>query len=523
MHLQAPDGVNLVDSASELPPSDAMIMTNLVRAEYGLRSRLGYQDWCTGINSGGQVRTIIPYAGGAKDGSADKLFAAAADGIYDVTTSSASPTRVYTWATSNTLSGWCSFTSFTTSAGKFLALCDETNGYVLYTESTNTWAAVTAGAGAGQINGANPALFVHVLAWKNRLWFTEANSGRAWYLPIGQIAGTVTSFDFGTKLTHGGHLVGLWSMTVDGGLGIDDFLVGLGSAGDVAIYQGYDPASATTFQMKGVWFAGQFPVGRRIATDIGGDMLLLTSLGVLPLSRLTQAGEKLDPSIYASRKIQPALNAAMGTLATSRGWDIRMQPQDATLLVLMPTPTGWPVQQWAMSIAAKGWSLYSGLPAVCGDSWNGVWYFGTAGGKVCKNTGYVDAMARDGSGWTSIPWGYLGSFSNYGSAHNKRVMFIRPDIITQGSNPACSARARYDFDLGPLESSTYLPSTGGGAALWDSATWDVSTWSSGTGTAGDWAGATGIGKYVAIAVNGSSTSRTILAGASVTWDAGGVL
>lgn len=514
--------MNLADSAAALPVSDAMGMTNLIRAECGLRSRLGYQDWCTGINSSGQVRTIIPYTGSSKSGSGDKLFAAASDGIYDVTTSSASPTRVYTWAASDSLSGWCSFTSFTTSAGKFLALCDETNGYILYTESTDTWAAVAAGSGAGQIDGVDPANFVHVASWKRRLWFTEASSGRAWYLPIGQIAGTVTSFDFGTKFKAGGHLVGILDWTADGGFGIDDYLVALSSAGDVAIYQGTDPSSANTFGMRGVWFAGQFPAGRRIATDIGGDLLLLTSLGVLPLSRLVQAGEKLDPSIYASRKIQPALNSAMAATGTQRGWDIRLQPQDASLLVLMPTLTGQPVQQWAMSIAAKGWSLYSGLPAVCGDTWNGVWYFGTSDGKVCKNTGYVDGMARDGTGWTAIVWSYLSSFQDFGAARDKRVQFIKPSIITSGENPACTARARYDFDINALETSTYVAAGASGAA-WDSATWDVSSWASGVGTSGDWSGCTGIGKYVAIAVNGNSTSRTVLVGASVTWDVGGVL
>jgi hypothetical protein len=53
------------------------------------------------------------------------------------------------------------------------------------------------------------------------MWFGSA---------VNALYGTVTSWDFGSKFKHGGNLVGLWSWTVDGGIGIDDYLVAIAPA-----------------------------------------------------------------------------------------------------------------------------------------------------------------------------------------------------------------------------------------------------------------------------------------------------
>ncbi|HAM41754.1 MAG TPA: hypothetical protein DCP69_10590, partial [Candidatus Omnitrophica bacterium] len=176
--------------------------------------------------------------------------------------------------------GFGTVTAYTTVGGKFLMYADEVNGLYCYTEGTATWAKVASGTGAGQISGIDPANIAFVTSWKNRIWFVERNSTRAWYLPIGQIAGVAASIDFGNRFKYGGQLVGVWSWTVDGGSGVDDYLVGISTAGDVLVYAGSDPT--VDFTVRGSWFIGKVPSGRRIATDVGGDLLLLTAQGILP-------------------------------------------------------------------------------------------------------------------------------------------------------------------------------------------------------------------------------------------------
>jgi hypothetical protein len=49
------------------------------------------------------------------------------------------------------------------------------------------------GPGTGQtVDGVNPKTFVFVTVYRNRLWFIEQNSTRAWYLGTGVIAGTAS-------------------------------------------------------------------------------------------------------------------------------------------------------------------------------------------------------------------------------------------------------------------------------------------------------------------------------------------
>jgi len=273
VHIPAPTGgINTAEPGGAMPATDAILATNVVASELGLRSRLGYMEHVTGLGSG--VRTMIPFAGSSP--AQNKLFACTTAGIADVTTSTASPSSALAFGTTVNDAGWGVSTTMVTSAGHFGFYADEENGLQRYTESTGTWAAVAYGSGAGEIDGVDPANIVFVMVWKNRVWMVERDTATAWYLDTGAIAGTATAFYFGNKFRAGGHLVGIWNWTADGGAGMDDYLVAASAGGDVVVYQGTDPDTAGQFVMRGDWFVGALPAGRRVATDFGGEMLLLT-------------------------------------------------------------------------------------------------------------------------------------------------------------------------------------------------------------------------------------------------------
>ena len=516
--LPPPDGLNVADPAGHLAPTDALQLVNAIRGESGLRPRLGYREHATGLPS--SVRTVIPFTGSQLDGSYDRLFAACVDGIWEVTNSTASPTRVLAFSEQSPESGWGTFTQISTPAERYLVYADEINGYCLYTESTNTWSMPVQGSDPGQINGANPRTFAHVCAWKNRLWFTQRNSGVAWYLPVGVIADTVKKIEFGNRFKSGGQMVGLWSWTGDGGAGIDDHLVAVSTAGDVLIYAGSDPDTAGAFAMRGVWSAGAVPAGRRIASDDGGDLLLLTALGLFPISRLASGSDKLDPATYSTRKIAPLLTSAMGRTSGMLGWSVRLDPGDGALLVTVPTAAGASPEQYAMAMGSKGWSRYTGLPILCCEAWRGKMYFGTADGRVCVRDGYADGIMLDCTGATDISVGWLSSYSDLGSPRQKRVQLVRPEWLTDGTPPTFSARIRYGFDLAALPAA---PAFVAPAGSWDSGTWDSATWAESTGTERRVVGAAGMGTHAAVEVVASCRSRATLTGVSATWDQGGIL
>jgi len=520
IHLAPPEGINVADKVTDLTKDDAMVMENLLRGEFGLVPRHGWKEVVAGIGGGVGIRQIIPYMGSKADGSKDRLFATTTVGIYSITTVA---TLVYSFGTQSSKSGYGTFVTTTTPADKFIAYTDEENGYILYDENADTWAAVVQGTGAGQLKGVNPALLCHVCAWKNRLFFTEKDSTRSWYLPVGVPTDNstgATMFDFGPKFRYGGYLVGIWDWTMSAGFGPDSCVVAISSAGDVLIYQGSDPSYVSSFAISGTWYVGQVPTGvRHIATDVGGDLLILSSLGLLPLSHLIHGGEKLDPSLYASRKIAPLLNVALSGYSTQRGWDVRVNPVDACLMILQPSGLGF---HWAMSLhGAKGWSRITNFPATCAESWKGGFYFGTSDGRVCQSINYVDGMHSDGSGASPVAWKYISAFSEMDSSRRKIVRLISPDFMTQGDAPSYGVDAVYNFDISDATLSEYQQISSG--SFWDSGKWDTATWGSGVGIAGDNLGTAGVGSHIAIRMSGHSQSRTVIAGAQVFWETGGVL
>jgi hypothetical protein len=113
----------------------------MVGAENGLRSRLGYKEWCTGVGAS-LVPSIIPFAGSGTDGSKDSLFAVSTGTakIYSVGASSAHRRRSSRFGSSAGDAGWCVSHSVVNAAGSISACYfDEQNGYHVYSETNDSW------------------------------------------------------------------------------------------------------------------------------------------------------------------------------------------------------------------------------------------------------------------------------------------------------------------------------------------------------------------------------------------------
>ena len=521
-HIPAPiGGINTVSPGVEMPKSDCIYAWNVIGAEYGLRPRLGWREWCTGLN-GEQVRSLLPFTGSTKSGSNNRLFAATTSGIWDVSASSATPTQVVTFGVQNADSGYGASTVMVTAAGHFLCYCDEANGYYVYTESTATW--TQGGLGGNPVTGVDPATLVFVLAWKNRLWFVEGDSGRAWYLGIGAVTGAATSFTFGNRFKYGGDLRCLANWSYDGGTGMDDSLVAVSGGGDLVIYQGTDPASAATFALQGVWYVGGVPVGRRLTTDIGGDVLVMSSLGLVPLSKLVTGLVLYDRSQYRTAKIANLFNQVMAATSTLPGWAMRVHPQDNALVVLVPTAVNQAAEPMVMSLSTQGWSRYRDMPiGVCAEPWGGDFYFGTQDGRVCIAYGYVDGvtLATPTTGYTPIDCSLLTAYTNLGSPSMKRVKTIAVTTVSQGGNVSMNVRAKYKWDTTEIDRPTATATAG--ASSWDSGLWDSALWGGSYTPQRQVFGAYGMGPEAAIGLRWASSSRMSLTGIDVSFETGGPL
>lgn len=507
-------GINAVDGLISMGPEECIFMYNMSPAQYGTRVRTGYKEWVTNVDLNG-VRTLIPYTGSSS--ANDRLFAVGQSGFYDISATGTAPALILGFPVSNATSGYGIWTGYTTIAGQFSVYCDEVNGYYLYTEG-GTWAKVT----ALQVTNVDPNLFSGVTIFKQRLWFVERNSGSAWYLPVGSVIGAATEFNFGDKFKKGGTLEMLFNWTVDGGEGVDDYLVAVSSGGDVVVYKGSDPATATDFELHGLWFIGPPPVGRRIGGHFGGELCLLSSYGLIPMSSLVSGQLVQAEQTYLSRKITPIINSEMAATRDTRGWEVKLISKENLLIISAPKRASFPFTQFPQSTNNQGWSIYRDIPYLNGEEWHSNFYIAAANGNVYILQGNRDNVSLNDATSNLISWAVLQSFSDVGEPGQYHIpQYVRPVFIADQA-PAYIANIHFDYDL----SDTFgTPIPGGSAAgtVWDVGIWDVSLWGGEFLTADTPQGADGIGRAMAIGLNGQSGAETILVRHDLMFTSGGLL
>jgi hypothetical protein len=179
-----------------------------------------------------------------------------------------------------------------------------------------------------------------------------------------------------------------------------------------------------------------------------------------------------------------------------------------------------------MGLTSKAWATFQGLEIVSSGVLGGKLYFGTADGKVCLSTGYIDGVGLDGDTGSASPvkWSVITAFQNFGNPNRKRMTLMRPIFVADVAQPLYDVEARYDLDLTPLDATVTEGGISSRYARWDVNYWDDgSIWAeAGTEDRG-FTGASGMGANMAIAIHGESSSRDSLVGFDAMWMQGGVL
>ena len=523
-------GLNARDALANMAETDAVNLVNWIPDAGGVRCRKGFKEWTINVPAAAAVRTVMGYfasntafPGGTfisdPTSMPGALFCATDTAIYTITNTTNAPVAAIALSGSSN-AGLFSHTQFRNSAGSWLIACSEADGYFTYDGAA--WLRRVAGAGAGQINGANPNDFVQCCAWKRRLWFVQKNSSVAWYLPADAIAGTVTAFDFGPLLKRGGHLAYLAAWTIDAGEGIDDFLVAVGSNGDVLVYKGTDPASSATFSLVGSWTVGQIPVGRRGFTQFGGDLIILSADGVFPMSYVTRGGASLlqaSDREYAS-KIKTAIGADLRASFTTLGWQMALHPSERILVVTVPNYGAVIERQYAMSTTMNQWCLLDGIPVYSLGSHAGYMFAGTNDGRVLLLfTGPFDNVAYGTNTGDGIRGVIFPAFSTFGTpALEKHFLMIRPSFIGLDA-PGVLAGINVNYDTeDPLGTPTYTtPST----SVWDVALWDSGVWGGQQQVFSTWISVGGVGFAGAAALIVTAMADTVLTSIDYMFDTGG--
>lgn len=453
--LAAPvGGWNARDALQNMPPEDAPILTNWWITPTTVDLRNGYIQWSTGY--GNQVETVLAYAGG----TTNKLFGIAGGSVFDATAGGAVGAAAVTGLSN---SRW-QYVNNATTGGNYLQMVNGADKMRVF--DGTAWHKDGDGA-PYDITGVNSANLSNINVHKFRVWFVQTGTLKMWYLATGAIGGAATQFDLSGTAMLGGYIVAMYTWTIDAGYGVDDMAVFITSRGEVIVYRGTDPSSATTWALVGIWRIGA-PVGNRPCLKFAGDLLVICQDGVYPMSGALQSS-RTNPKIALTDKIQSATSDAITSYGSNFGWQLVQFPKANMLLLNVPVSVG-SQQQFVMNTISKNWTQFTGWAANCWELYQDNIYFGGNGFIGFAWNGLSDAG-------TNINADALQAFNYFKEPGvQKRFTMIRPTILTNGS-PAIKATLNIDFDLNNYSSPiSFSPIN---AATWDSAIWDSSLWGGG--------------------------------------------
>lgn len=409
------------------------------------------------------VESMMAYIGG----SIRELFAAAAGSIYNIT-SVADPEVPPAADVTGQTADYYAHANFATTGGNYMYAVNGADLARLYDGST--WTAIN-GVSTPAITGVTTSTFSHVNVYRNRLYFVESGTMFVWYLPVDSIGGAASSLNMAGIFRKGGaaFFTATWSM--DAGDGLDDKMVVVSTEGEAAVFQGADPGAAD-WTLVGVYDISP-PLGINAWMRAGGDLVILTEQGMVPIS----AAVTKDPAALAldavSRKIEP------DWVQTARArrllpWEIAKWDSKSAFYINTPIVSDAQSElTFVGNLKSGAWAKYTGWDTRCVIIHDDQLYFGCNDGtiRLAEVSGYD--LDQPYTAQMALAWDHLGL----------------PGAVKSLKQARAELRARADFAYRISASTNYaqtfpvapnpLPDTSS-PGEWDVGQWDVALWDTGS-------------------------------------------
>ncbi|MEM6833288.1 MAG: hypothetical protein AAF562_06655 [Pseudomonadota bacterium] len=430
--------------------------------------------------------------------------------MYDV--SGFNPTTAPAADLSSRTAGYYSTAQIGTVGGQFLGIVNGTDAGQVYDGSS--WSAMS-------FTGVSSSDLSAIWLYRSRWFFVEKDTLNAWYLPVDSITGTAQTVSLAGVFQRGGALFFGATWSLDSGDGQDDKNVFVSTDGEVAIYEGADPSSATDWRLVGRYDIAK-PLGVNCTMQAGGDLLIATIEGIVPLSQVLQK----DPAALAFSAVSRPIESlwTFNAQTTTQPVELLKWSDRGIGLVTFPDADFIPV----VSLQRGAWGKQTGWVGNCAEAFAGKAYIGRSDGTIVA----VDETGLDlDQPYTAR---YCAGFEDWGQpdckvAQNMRCVFYAPAEFVFSGSVATNFLAD-DFpsapaDAGVTASDDYL--------IWDVGNWDEKLWwseavtQSTFGITSEWFSVSGSGHVLAAQVqitSGMATKPNIeLIRCDLTYENGGVV
>jgi hypothetical protein len=370
------------------------LLENWFPTATGIRMRGGSNLFATIGDETDSVTSLFSYV----NGNNKKLFASTSGAIYDISAPAAPGDSYLVDDLGNILvddhgnfilgvksipagpavdllaGGEWSVEQFATSGGTFLRAVNGVDTPIVF--DGTSWAVTPA------ITGVDPTTLSFVFASKSRLWFIQKDTLNIWYLPVNSIGGLAVLLPLGGVFSLGGSLIfgGTWS--VESGDGPSEQTVFATSEGEVAAYRGSDPSDATTWSKVGVYRVGK-PLGPKAFIRAGGDLVISTSIGLIPLSTAFVRDVAALAAVAVSYTIDDQWNKAVAARSNTP-WHAELWTAKQMMLVAPPNNVGEVPQLFVTNARTGAWASFTGWNVLCTRTFQDRMFFGSDSGKIVE-------------------------------------------------------------------------------------------------------------------------------------------
>ena len=528
-------GIVEVENWSYTKPGAATTIDNWYPTQKGLRLRGGTERWCVLPAPPEAVRSGFEYV----SGNVQRMFAATNSRLFDVTFAE---TPVLVTGLGTITDGNFSVAQLANTGGDFLLAVNDAGDYVrryngvsgayLTTTTPTAWAISTAYAinaraldtadnsrwkclvahtspgsgtfaaartaaptqwtremasdGASYITGPagtpleNGLGLTYVWKYRGRLFFIQGKTMNAWCLPVNAVGGELIYIPLSGAAKKGGSLLFGASWSTDSGDGNDDKNCFFTDQGEVIIFSGTDPTSATNWKQEGRYDISK-PLGKNGHQQLGGDVLVCTIDGIVPLSAAVAKDVSALSLAAITYNIEPMWMREFRR-KNFYPWTIAKWDEGDLMFVNFPGGKDYKTRTVGVSNLHTGaWSRFVGWDAMCFMQINGNLFFGTQDSKImlAESSGFDDA--HEDAGGNIIGNSYVctmvGGWEVFQSPPSQvtwlqaRAAFF--SAAKEPFEPQLTATVDYEFRIPPPPSVGPDP---GPLDVWDQGLWDVAKW-----------------------------------------------